>query len=183
MDSDANPSSGSSLSSSPNSSTISWNGINIVEDVLDREKFKGVDTLEGRIGPLLRGDGSSAHFIEMPGGLYCEEHAHPTESIIFTVRGSWVLCSSGRRQLMRPGTLFWFKAETPTGYEVPFDEPAFILIFKGSKMKEDEDAFLEYLRGLKERLEKAHSSGTPFKMDELPEIHPARVYARSLTGR
>ena len=139
-----------------------------------------MDTLEGRIGPLLKGDGSQTHFIEMPGDLYCHEHSHPTESLIFTVKGRWVLCSSSRRQLMLPGSLFWFKAGTPTGYEVPFTEPAFILIFKGDRDDRDEVGFLEYLQGLKLRLERAHEDGTPFRLSELSVDHPARVFARGL---
>lgn len=129
---------------------------------------------------MLKGDGSQAHFIEMPGDLYCHEHSHPTESLIFTVRGRWVLCSAGRRQLMRPGSLFWFKAGTPTGYEVPFKEAAFILIFKGDRDDKDEEDFIEYLQGLKLRLEKSHQDGTPFMLSELSEDHPARIYARGL---
>lgn len=159
---------------------ISWPGIAIVEDVTDDEANQGIDTLEGRIGPLLKGDGSQAHFIEMPGGLFCQEHPHSTESLIFTVKGRWVLCSQGRRQLMVPGTLFWFKAGTPTGYEVPFDEPAFILIFKGERDEKDDAGFIRYLQGLKQRLEKAHAEGTPFLMSELPLDHPAREFARRL---
>jgi quercetin dioxygenase-like cupin family protein len=159
---------------------ISWPGIAIVEDVADSKVNQGIDTLEGRIGPLLKGDGSQAHFIEMPGGLFCEEHSHSTESLIFTVKGQWVLCSQGRRHLMKPGTLFWFKAGTPTGYEVPFDEPAFILIFKGERDEADDEGFLQYLQGLKQRLEKAHAEGMPFLMSELPHNHPARAFVRNL---
>ncbi|MDD1762496.1 MAG: AraC family ligand binding domain-containing protein [Methanothrix sp.] len=159
---------------------VSWSGIRIVNDVLDERSNPCVQTLEGRIGPLLKGDGSQAHFIEMPPDLYCEEHSHATESLIFTVKGRWVLCSSGRRHLMQPGSLFWFKAGTPTGYEVPFFEPAFILIFKGVKDDLDDKGFLEYLETLQQRLEKAHADGTPFKMSELCQDHPARIFARSL---
>jgi quercetin dioxygenase-like cupin family protein len=159
---------------------ISWPGIAIVEDVADSKVNQGIDTLEGRIGPLIKGDSSKAHFIEMPGGLFCQEHSHSTESLIFTVKGQWVLCSQGRRQLMKPGTLFWFKAGTPTGYEVPFDEPAFILIFKSERDEKDDGEFLLYLQGLKRRLEKAHAEGTPFLMSELPFDHPAREFARRL---
>ncbi|GAB6265047.1 MAG: hypothetical protein STSR0001_04910 [Methanothrix sp.] len=90
------------------------------------------------------------------------------------------MCSAGRRQLMRPGSLFWFKAGTPTGYEVPFPEPAFILIFKGDRDETDEEGFLEYLQGLKLRLERAHEEGTPFKLSELSVDHPAKVFARGL---
>ncbi len=107
------------MGSSAKSKRIYWQGIGIVEDITDGNANPGVDTLEGRIGPLLKGEGSSAHFIEMPGGLFCEEHPHSTESLIFTVKGQGVLCSQVCRQLMKPGALFWFKAGTPTGYEVP----------------------------------------------------------------
>lgn len=163
---------------------ISWDGIQVIEDVTNPDKNPGIDTLEGRIGPLLKGDGSQAHFIAMPPGLYCgEEHAHPTESLIFTVEGRWVLCSSGRRQLMLPGSLFWFKGGTPTGYEVPFSEPAFILIFKGHRDGMDDDGFLEYLESLQDRLEKAHAEGAPFRMTELGHDHPARIFASSLQER
>jgi len=162
------------------SGRISWTGIRIIENATDLGRNSSVDTLEGRIGPLLKGDGSQAHFIEMPGDLYCQEHSHPTESIIFTVRGRWVLCSSSRRQLMQPGSLFWFKAGTPTGYEVPFPEPAFILIFKGDRDEMDEEGFLDYLQGLKLRLERSHEEGTPFKLSELSVDHPAKVFARGL---
>ena len=162
------------------SRTIDWGGIKVIEDINDVAINTGIDTLEGRIGPLLKGESSQAHFIEMPGYLYCQEHPHPTESIIFTVKGNWVLCSSCRRQLMRPGSLFWFKAGTPTGYEVPFPEPAFILIFKGDRDEKDDEGFLEYLCGLKVRLERDHEEGTPFKLSELSPEHPARVFARGL---
>lgn len=159
---------------------ISWPGIAVIEDITDGKSNQGIETFEGRIGPLLKGDGSQAHFIEMPGGLFCEEHSHSTESLIFTVKGRWVLCSQGRRQLMKPGTLFWFKAGTPTGYEVPFNEPAFILIFKGDRDETDDEGFLQYLQGLKLRLEKAHEDGRPFAMKELPLNHPAREFARQM---
>lgn len=162
------------------SGRISWTGIEIIENATDPERNQSIDTLEGLIGPLLKGDGSQAHFIEMPPDLYCEEHSHDTESLIFTVKGEWVLCSSGRRQLMKPGSLFWFKAGTPTGYEMPFSESAFILIFKGDRDYKNDEEFLEYLRTLQQRLEKSHEEGSPFKMSELCQDHPARAFARSL---
>lgn len=168
------------VNKSPSLRIICWAGIQIIEDITDPDRNPGIETLEGRIGPLLKADGSQAHFIEMPPDLYCEEHTHATESLIFTVKGRWVLCSSGRRQLMKPGSLFWFKAGTPTGYEVPFSESAFILIFKGARDDKDDEEFLEYLRTLQQRLEKSRAQGIPFKMSELCQDHPTRVFARSL---
>jgi hypothetical protein len=40
---------------------IAWKGVRVVGDVTDAARNSGVDTLEGRIGPLLKGDGCSAH--------------------------------------------------------------------------------------------------------------------------
>jgi pimeloyl-ACP methyl ester carboxylesterase/quercetin dioxygenase-like cupin family protein len=95
-------------------------GIEIIEDITDAGQTVGVETLEGRIGPLLLAEACQAHFIDMPTGMYLEEHPHSSESIIYTVRGHWVLCSQGRRHLMKPGSLFRFGANISTGYEVPF---------------------------------------------------------------
>lgn len=163
--------------------TVLAPGIEIVDDITSREKTAGVDTLEGRIGPLLLATGSQAHFIDMPGGMYVEEHPHSSESIIYTVRGQWVLCSKGRRHLMKPGTLFRFTAGTPTGYEVPFDENAFILIFKGDRTTKVEGEFIDYLKGMDDRLKKDHAAGTPFLLRELPADHPARKFAREVNPK
>jgi len=152
-------------------------GIEIVDDITDSKRTAGVDTLEGRIGPLILGEGSQAHFIDMPAGMYVAEHPHSSESLIYTVRGRWVLCSGGRRHLMKPGTLFRFGPNVPTGYEVPFSESAFILIFKGDRLSKSEAEFITYLQGMAERLEHEHQEGTPFLLRELPPDHSARVFA------
>ena len=157
---------------------IAWEGIQVIDDVTNPAENPGIETLEGRIGPLMKGDGSQAHYIEMQPGLYCEQHPHSTESIIFTVKGRWVLCSGKRRHLMKPGTLFWFKKDTPTGYEVPFDDPAYILIFKGGREDTTDEEFFEYLRGLERKLRKQQDEGEPFSFEALPEDHPAKIFVR-----
>ena len=153
-------------------------GIRILDDIF---AVPGVDTLEGRIGPLLGATRGACHFIHLPPGGFCEEHAHPTESLIFTVRGQWVLCSGGQRHHMRPGSLFWFGDGVATGYEVPFPVPATILIFKTQAAGPPED-FVEYLEGMAAGLETDHAAGTPFRLDQLPDGHPARVFADGLTA-
>jgi len=155
-------------------------GIEIIEDITSIEETAGVDTLEGRIGPLLLADDSQSHFIEMFPRMFVEEHPHSTGSIIYTVSGKWVLCSGGKRHLMCPGSLFKFTANTPTGYEVPFDEPAYILIFKGNRTSKDEEEFVTYLKDLAARLKENNRNGTPFTLDELPENHPALQFGRSV---
>lgn len=156
-------------------------GIEIIEDVADRERTAGVETLEGRIGPLLLGEGCQAHFIDMPAGMYVEEHPHSSESIIYTVRGRWVLCSQGRRHLMKPGSLFRFGSHISTGYEVPFNEDAFILIFKGDRTTRQEQEFIDYLKGMAARLKQDQAAGHDvFLLRDLPLDHPARAFARQL---
>jgi pimeloyl-ACP methyl ester carboxylesterase/quercetin dioxygenase-like cupin family protein len=155
-------------------------GVQIVEDINDKAQTTGVETLEGEIGPLLLGGGSQAHFIEMQPRMYCEEHPHSNESIIYTVRGRWVLCSGGRRHVMKPGTLFHFTAGTPTGYEVPFAENALILIFKGQRLTEKDEDFVTYLKGMAARLEREHDAGVPYRLDDLPADHPAIKFAKQV---
>jgi pimeloyl-ACP methyl ester carboxylesterase/quercetin dioxygenase-like cupin family protein len=158
-------------------------GIEIIDDITDKSKTAGVETLEGRIGPLLLAEGCQAHFIDMPAGMYVEEHPHSTESIIYTVRGKWVLCSKGRRHVMKPGSLFRFGVNIPTGYEVPFAEDAFILIFKGDRTTKVEKEFIDYLTGLAERLKKEQKDGVPYLLKDLPADHAARKFAREVNPR
>jgi quercetin dioxygenase-like cupin family protein len=153
-------------------------GIKVIEDIFAKE---GVPSLEGTFGPLLSGDHGACHFIDMPAGLYLDAHPHASESLIYTVRGQWVLHSGGQRWHMRAGSLFWFGDNVATGYEVPFAENAYILIFK-SNPRPDDNAFLAYLREMAARLEADHAAGTPFRFHEIPDDHPAKVFARGLPG-
>lgn len=157
-----------------------WGGVKLIEDITDPAEAPGVDTLEGRIGGLLKAQESQAHYIEMLPGQYTAEHAHSTESIIYTVSGRWVLCRAGHRQLMKPGTLMHFAKHVPCGFEVPFGEPAYILIFKSHRAEGDWDDFTQYLKGLRERLEEERANGEPFFLRELPDDHPANRFARSV---
>ena len=123
----------------------------------------------------MQGVGSQAHY--MYPESYTPAHPHDNESIIYTVKGRWVLCSSGKRNLMKERSLFHFAPNTETGFEVPFDEPAFLLIFKGDVLFESE-AMLEYLHGeMQERLQSQVGAGQVFMLKDLPEDHPARVFA------
>ncbi len=152
-------------------------GVTIIDQVINQP---GVETLEGKIGPLLKGVHNQVHYLELPPGLYTEEHPHPTESLIYTVSGRWVLCSAGNRHVMNPGSVFWFGPDVPTGYEVPFDNPAFILAFK-EKSSGDWDEFVDYLRNhMQPWCIEEHEKGVPFFLKELSDDHPARVFARQV---
>lgn len=157
-------------------------GVTIIDNILDREKTPGVETLEGRIGPLLRTGEMRAHFIDMPAGLYLDEHPHTKGSIIYTVRGRWGLKSLGRWHLMKPGSLYWFGDNIPTGFQVPFREDALILIFKSAPGSEDGD-FRKYLTRLAEDLKRDAKAGTPFQLVDLPADHPALGFAREVNAR
>jgi len=166
----------------PRPGVVHWDGIQVIDDVTDAVRNPGVETLEGRIGPLMHAEGGQCHYIDMPAGLYVDEHPHASESLIYTVRGQWVLCSRGVRRLMKPGSLYWFQAGAPTGYEVPFDEDAFILIFKTSASRNcDADAdFWRYLLGKQHEWPHQQEHGRHFRLAELPPEHPARRFAREL---
>lgn len=155
-------------------------GIKILPAVVDAP---GVDTLEGRFGPLLNAKRGGAHYVELPPGAYMDDHAHERESLIFTVSGQWVLCSRGVRWHIKTGALFWFGDGVPTGYENPFTEPAFLLIFKiEDRTPGRDEAMLERLERMRGTLEGEHAQGAPFHFREIPEDHPAKVFARGLPG-
>ncbi|HKY51115.1 MAG TPA: AraC family ligand binding domain-containing protein [Candidatus Limnocylindria bacterium] len=155
-------------------------GIKILPEVLGAP---GVETPEGRFGPLLNAKRGGAHYVEVPAGAYMDDHAHERESLIYTVRGQWVLCSRGSRWHMKEGDLFWFGDGVPTGYENPFTQPAFLLIFKVDDRTPGYDAaMLDRLERMRGKLEEEHSQGTPFLFKEIPEDHPAKMFARTLPG-
>lgn len=112
--------------------------------------------------------------------MYCEEHPHSKESIIYTVPGKSVLCSSGRWHVMNPGSLFRFAPNTPTRCEVPFSEDAFILIFKGDRLTKKEQEFIGYLKRIAQRLKQEHQAGVPYLLSDLPDDHPAALFAKQL---
>lgn len=151
--------------------------IDYVDSIFDAP---GVETLEGKIGPILSGNKGSAHYITMPAGMFLSAHTHSTESIIYTARGEWVLVSEGQRHHMKEGSLYFMPPDIETGYEVPFDKPATILIVK-FEGKNDPAQFMDYLEGLRDRLVKQHDEGEAFLLTELPEDHPARVFASVLS--
>lgn len=156
--------------------TVRMAQIDIVDSI---DPLPGIDTLEGRIGPIMSGNLGSAHYITMPPGMYCTPHTHASESIIYTARGQWVLYSEGLRHHMREGAIHFMPPDIETGYEVPFDKPATLLIVK-FEGPTDPDGFLSYLEGLSARLEEQHEVGEPFLLTELADNHEARRFAEAL---
>lgn len=141
-------------------------GVQLIDDVAAQP---GVNTIEGKIGPLLWGAEYQSYFLDMPAGAYLDEHPHPFEAVIYSIRGSYVLSCRGERRVLRPGSLMAFDANVPTGYEVPFDELAVILVLRGVPAAMDQHAFVARLKD------------EPVAMlADLPADHPARVFGRSV---
>ena len=145
----------------------------------------GIWTVEGTLVPLLSGARIRSHTIVMHPGQYCYAHPHDTESIIYTISGRWVFCTTENgaevRTVINAGDLFHFPGGVPTGFETPFDEPAVILI-----LKEGGDSYDEMVEGMiwaRDELDKESAAGQPFFYRELSDDHPARIYAREVTGR
>lgn len=154
--------------------------IEIITDIRDAVESVGVMTHEGIFGPLLYGEKMRSFFIELQPGMFLAEHPHPTESMIYTISGNWVLCSEGKRQVMEPGNVFHFGSNMPTGWEAPFDEPALLFVVKSTT---EGDSYAPYMQGLKDMasdLDKQRAEGGVFYFNELPEDHPAIQFARSV---
>lgn len=158
-------------------------GTEILRDVANQP---GLETIEGRLVPLLSADRIKSHIIVMHPGQFAAPHAHPTESIIYTISGRWVSSTTTEdgeelRTVINEGDLFTFGDNVPTGYETPFDETAVILILKGGSATREE--MEEGMRSAKASLDKESAEGEPFSFAELESDHPAALFAKEVTGR
>ena len=154
--------------------------VEIIPNISDAVENNGLLTHEGIFGALLFAEDIRAFFIELKPGMFLSEHPHPTESLVYTVSGKWVLCSEGKRQVMEAGSLFHFGSNMPTGWEAPFAEGAFLLVVKS---KGDGEGYEPYMKGLKEMqamVDEQRQDGMEFYYNELPEDHEALEFARSV---
>ena len=152
-------------------------GVEIIEDIADFKTKVGVETLEGQFGPLLFGSELRAFFIVLRPGQFLAEHPHPTESMVYTVSGKWVLCSEGKRHVMKAGTLFHFGDDKPTGWEAPFDEDAHLLIVKKKNPEQNYETVMARYNQMAAEVNQQHDEGTEFWFHEIPPDHPARKFA------
>lgn len=154
--------------------------VEIIPDIRESVKSVGVLTHEGTFGPLLFAEKIRSFFIELKPGMFLSEHPHPSESLVYTVSGRWVLCSEGKRQVMEAGSTFHFGSNMPTGWEAPFAEGALLYVVKS---KEEGESYELYMKGLKEMVEtldQERANGNPFYYNELDQDHPAILFARSV---
>lgn len=156
--------------------------IEIIPNLEDAVKGgTGIATHEGTFGALLYAEETRSFFIELQPGMFLEEHPHDLGSIIYTVRGKWVLCSEGKRQVMQAGSLFRFGDNMPTGWEAPFSEPALLLVVKPKGENTDYDIFNRGLKSMQASTDKERKEGKiQFYFNELKPDHPAIVFARSV---
>ncbi|MBL8342892.1 MAG: hypothetical protein JNL30_15600 [Rubrivivax sp.] len=154
--------------------------VEIIPSIESAVQTSGVATHEGVFGPLLFAERTRAFFLELKPGMFVHEHPHDLGSLVYTVRGKWVLASEGKRQVMEAGSLFRFGDRMPTGWEAPFAAGALLLIVKYKPKAETYASFHKGLEEVQAELEKEHKSGVPFYFDELKPDHPAVVFARSV---
>jgi quercetin dioxygenase-like cupin family protein len=152
----------------------------IIPDISDAVKTNGVLTHEGVIGPLLFGEKIKSFFIELQPGMFLAEHPHPTESLVYTVSGRWVITSEGKRQVMEPGSVFYFGDNIPTGWEAPFNEKALLYVVKIKMEGENYEPFTKGLMDVKKMMEKEKANGTVFYFNGLKADHPAVVFAKKV---
>jgi quercetin dioxygenase-like cupin family protein len=154
--------------------------VEVIPNIEDAVKSSGILTHEGLFGPLLFAEETRAFFIELQPGMFLAEHPHDIGSIIYTVRGKWVLASEGKRQVMQPGTLFRFGDKMPTGWEAPFNEPALLLVVKPKGPTTSYDTFNRGIKAMQSSVDKDRKNGSPFYYSELKPDDPAIAYARSV---
>ena len=78
--------------------------VEVIPNIEDAVKSQSaLLTHEGLFGPLLFAEQTRAFFIELKPGMFLEEHPHDIGSIVYTVRGKWVLASEHKRQVMEAG--------------------------------------------------------------------------------
>ena len=135
-------------------------------------------THEGNFGPLLFGESIRSFYIRLEPGMFLAEHPHPTESLVFTVSGRWVLCSEGKRQVMEAGSTFHFGSNAPTGWEAPFPEGAFLYIVKQFEAGLDYEAYTMDIRNMAGELDQEMQGGSAFYFHQLEDDHPAIQFAR-----
>lgn len=142
-----------------------------------------VMTHEGLFGQLLFAEQTRAFFIELQPGMFLAEHPHDVGSIIYTVRGKWVIASEGKRQVMEAGSLFRFGDKMPTGWEAPFNEPALLLVVKPKADTTSYEVFHKGVSNMAASVDKERKAGVPFYYNELKPNDPALAFARSVNPR
>mgnify|MGYP005845179251 CR=1 FL=1 len=156
-------------------------GVTIVADIENPDELVGVTTHEGIFGPLLYGSELRAFYILLKPGQFLAEHPHPTESMVYTVSGKWVLVSEGNRRVMKPGTLFHFADNAPTGWEAPFNEDALLLVVKSSDPDDNYESMIEGVNNMAAMIDRQmKEEDVAFWYDQIPSDHPARRFARKV---
>ena len=79
---------------------------------------------------------------------------------------------------MEAGSTFHFGSNTPTGWEAPFPEGAYLYIVKQFDEGLDYEAYTKDIRAMAEQLDQEMSDGSVFYFNQLDANHPAIEFAR-----
>jgi len=154
-------------------------GVEVIDDVVAAGAESSTFTHEGHFAPLLFGSDLRGFTLRLEAGMFLAEHPHPTESMVYTLSGRWVLCSGGNRRVMETGSFFHFGPDASTGWEAPFVGGAQVLIVKTLREGEGYAMFSKGMRELALKLEGRHAQGEVFYFHQLEDDHPAIVFARA----
>jgi len=96
--------------------------------VHDIRSQPGVDTVEGKYVKLIFGEKIRSQTLELPAGIEMELHAHPRETLVYTLSGRWVHKHDAESVAMEEGDMVHFPANAAIAADVPYDEPALLLV-------------------------------------------------------
>ncbi len=99
--------------------------------VHDIRSQPGVDTVEGKYVKLIFGSSIRSQTLELPAGIEMDLHAHPRETLVYTISGRWVHKHDADSVAMEEGDLVYFPANAAIAADVPYDEPALLLVING----------------------------------------------------
>lgn len=100
--------------------------------VHDIRSQPGVDTVEGKYVQLIFGSSVRSQTLELPAGIQMDLHAHPRETLVYTLSGRWVHKHDASSVEVEEGDIVYFPANAAIAANVPFDEPALLLVINGA---------------------------------------------------
>jgi len=76
------------------------------------DPIKGGPAYSTAFGPCVEGDRLIVALMRIPAGTKSEPHTHPNEQWIYVLEGTFDVTVSGKRSLVRPGSLIYIPANT-----------------------------------------------------------------------
>ena len=76
------------------------------------DPIKGGPAYSTAFGPCVEGDRMIVALMRIPAGTKSEPHTHPNEQWIYVLEGIFDVTVSGKRSLVKPGSLIYIPANT-----------------------------------------------------------------------